>query len=47
MTRTEKEQAIRQKAENLECLNDILLDIILSLLDNGGDVGRDYERGKA
>ena len=47
MTRTEKEQAIRQKAENLEWLNDVLLDVLLSLLDNGGDVGRDYERGKA
>lgn len=46
MTRTEKEQAIRQKAENLEWLNDVLLDVLLSLLDNGGDVGRDYERGK-
>ena len=46
MTRTEKEQAIRQKVENLEWLNDVLLDVLLSLLDNGSDVGCDYERGK-
>lgn len=33
MTREEKEQAVRQKAENLDHLSDILLDIVLSLLD--------------
>lgn len=42
MTRTEKEQAIRQKVENLEGISDILLDVILldvilSILENGGD----------
>lgn len=37
MTRTEKEQAIRQKVENLEKISDILLDVILSILENGGD----------
>ena len=31
MTRTEKEQAIRQKVENLEWLNDVLLDVLLVL----------------
>ena len=37
MTRTEKEQAIRQNVENLEGISDILLDVILSILENGGD----------
>ena len=37
MTRTDKEQAIRQKVENLEKISDILLDVILSILENGGD----------
>ena len=37
MTRTEKEQAIRQKVGNLEQISDILLDVILSILENGGD----------
>ena len=37
MTRTEKEQAVRQKVENLEKISDILLDVILSILENGGD----------
>ena len=37
MTRTEKEQAIRQKVGNLEKISDILLDVILSILENGGD----------
>ena len=37
MTRTEKEKAIRQKVENLEKISDILLDVILSILENGGD----------
>ena len=37
MTRTEKEQAIRQKVENLGGISDILLDVILSILENGGD----------
>ena len=37
VTRTEKEQAIRQKVENLEGISDILLDVILSILENGGD----------
>ena len=37
MTRTEKEQAIRQKVGNLEKISDILLDVILSILENGGN----------
>ena len=37
MTRTEKEQMIRQKLENLSKLSDILLDVILSILENGGN----------
>ena len=37
MTREQKMQFIRQKLENLEQLNDILLDVILSILENGGD----------
>lgn len=37
MTRTEKEQEIRNKVQNLEQLSDILLDVILSILENGGD----------
>ena len=37
MTREQKEQAIRQKAENLGKLSDILLDVILSILENGGN----------
>lgn len=38
MTRTEKEQEIRNKVQNLEHLNDVLIDVILSILENGGDV---------
>ena len=37
MARTEKEQMIRQKLENLSKLSDVLLDVILSILENGGD----------
>ena len=37
MTRTEKEQAIRQNVENLEGISDSLVDVILSSLENGGD----------
>lgn len=37
MTREQKEQAIRQKVANLEKISDILLDVILSILENGGD----------
>ena len=37
MTREQKEQAIRQKVENLEKISDILLDVILSILENGGN----------
>ena len=37
MTRTEKEQEIRNKVQNLEHLNDVLIDLILSILENGGD----------
>ena len=37
MTREQKEQAIRQKVENLGKISDILLDVILSILENGGD----------
>ena len=37
MTRTEKEQEIRNKVQNLEHLNDVLIDVILSILENGGD----------
>ena len=37
MTRTEKEQAVRQKVENLDKISDILLDVILSILENGGN----------
>ena len=37
MTREQKEQAIRQKVGNLEKISDILLDVILSILENGGD----------
>lgn len=37
MTREQKEKAIRQKLEYLEQLSDILLDVILSILENGGD----------
>lgn len=38
MTRTEKEQEIRNKVQNLEHLNDVLIDVILFILENGGDV---------
>ena len=38
MTREQKEKAVRQKVENLEKISDILLDVILSILENGGDV---------
>ena len=37
MNREQKEQAIRQKVENLEGISDILLDVILSILEHGGD----------
>ena len=37
MSRTEKIRKIRQKLENPEQLSDILLDVILSILENGGD----------
>lgn len=37
MTREEKISKIRQKVENLEKISDILLDVILSILENGGD----------
>ena len=37
MTRTEKEQEIRNKVQNLEHLNDVLIDVMLSILENGGD----------
>ena len=37
MNREQKEKAIRQKVENLEGISDILLDVILSILENGGD----------
>ena len=38
MTRTEKEQAIRRKLENLEQLSDISIDILFRFLhDQGGD----------
>ena len=37
MNREQKEKAIRQKVENLEKISDILLDVILSILENGGD----------
>ena len=37
MTRKEKEQEIRNKVQNLEHLNDVLIDVILSILENGGD----------
>ena len=37
MTREEKISKIRQKVENLEGISDILLDVILSILENGGD----------
>ena len=37
MTREQKEKAVRQKVENLEKISDILLDVILSILENGGD----------
>ena len=37
MNREQKENAIRQKVENLEKISDILLDVILSILENGGD----------
>ena len=37
MTREQKEKAVRQKVENLEIISDILLDVILSILENGGD----------
>ena len=37
MTREQKEQAVRQKVENLGQISDILLDVILSILENGGD----------
>ena len=36
MSREEKMQMIRQKLENPEQLSDILLDVILSILENGG-----------
>ncbi len=37
MTREEKIRKIRQKVGNLEKISDILLDVILSILENGGD----------
>ena len=37
MTREQKEQEIRNKVQNLEHLNDLLIDVILSILENGGD----------
>lgn len=37
MTRTEKEQLIMEKLKHIEELSDILLDVILSILENGGD----------
>ena len=37
MTREQKEKAVRQKVENLEKISDILLDVILSILENGGN----------
>lgn len=37
MTREQKEQAVRQKVENLGKISDILLDVILSILENGGN----------
>lgn len=37
MTRTEKEQEIRNKVQNLEHLNDVLIDVVLELLKDGGD----------
>ena len=38
MTRTEKEQEIRRKLENLEQLSDISIDILFGFLhDQGGD----------
>lgn len=37
MTREEKISKIRRKVENLEKISDILLDVILSILENGGN----------
>lgn len=38
MTRTEKEQAVRQKVENLEKISDISIDILFGFLhDQGGN----------
>lgn len=37
MTRTEKEQEIRNKVLHLEHLSDVLIDVVLELLKDGGD----------
>ena len=37
MTREQKMQILREKLENPGQLSDILLDVILSILENGGD----------
>ena len=37
MTREQKMQILREKLENLGEFSEILLDVILSILENGGD----------